>query len=144
MYVYDDDDIYLSVCGIHITTTMLLLQLQYVMCLLFSAVQYYVIKSYFLVVVFFGQGKAAAEPYVQQYIYSHTFTEYNIIVVVVYRICMYVVLLQERWYTSIYGLGWWSSFILLHSFSLLRSRSPCVMLYVVHFLIYHLAQIHFT
>ena len=56
---------------------------------------------------------------------------------------MYVVLLHERWYTSIYGMV-----VLFYSSSLFfsssYSRSPCVMLYVVHFLIYHLAQIHFT
>ena len=81
---------------------MLLLQLQYVMCLLFSAVQYYVIKSYFLVVVFFWLGQSSSGAICTTIhlfthvhgIQHHSSSIYN----------MYVVLLQERWYTSIYGM----------------------------------------
>ena len=142
MYVYDDD-IYLSVCGIHITTTMLLLlQLQYVMCLLFSVVQYYVIKSYFLVVVFFWLGQSSSGAICTTiHLFTHVHGIQHHSSSSIYN--MYVVLLQERWYTSIYGMV-----VLFYSsplfFSSSYSRSPCVILYVVHFLIYHLAQIHFT
>ena len=82
---------------------MLLLQLQYVMCLLFSAVQYYVIKSYFLVVVFFWLGQSSSGAICTTiHLFTHVHGIQHHSSSSIYN--MYVVLLQERWYTSIYGM----------------------------------------
>ena len=69
-----------------------------VVCYVFVVLSCILCDQILLLSSFLARAKQVAEPYVQQYIYSHTFTEYNIIVgvsVVVYNMYVVVVLLQE-------------------------------------------------